>query len=291
MNSTQPSGPLEDSSAALTESHIEITRVADEFYPPTLDAQQMALEGAAEESESTADTDSLSEEVTGVKWADEVDKQPQPSAPALVSPPRPPPPALPQSDALSALEKKHSVLSDRVRTVEHQYLQLNDVLVRFQMMLDQSMGRTDDALQHVAAYQAKSRSVTNELRSQMSAVIQLVGKSEVQGAINAAAEEAKAQPQFRTNSASRFNNSRQAPPADQQQYASTGVEQQQPAWQQRSNTNDGSGGGWQQRGVNTEYPPRSGGGNNGYHQRGNSGSWQQRGGRGGSRGSRHGYEN
>jgi hypothetical protein len=63
--------------------------------------------------------------------------------------------------------------------VEQKVRQLEDVMSRFQLLLDvreQAIGRLDDEAQRLSAFQGKSKNIVNELRTQMSAMMKLVGQ-------------------------------------------------------------------------------------------------------------------
>jgi hypothetical protein len=150
----------------------------------------------SDDSLSASDNDGPPEHVAPqpviekVQWVDEVDKevspvaaahttqvyQPPPPAPAPVPvrkpvEPKPPPPAKPMAPQIT--------LEQRVRQVE-------DVMKRFQLLMDvqeQSIGRLDDETQRLSIFQGKSKSIVNELRSQMSVVMKLVGPERVNAAM------------------------------------------------------------------------------------------------------------
>jgi uncharacterized membrane protein YgcG len=71
-------------------------------------------------------------------------------------------------------------------TLEQRVRQVEDVMKRFQLLMDvqeQSIGRLDDETQRLSIFQGKSKSIVNELRSQMSVVMKLVGPERVNAAM------------------------------------------------------------------------------------------------------------
>jgi hypothetical protein len=152
---------------------------------------------AADESDtslSDSDNDGPPEHVAPepvierVQWVDEVDKvfpaPPVASATTSVyqAPPKQPvehKPTQTQPAVVPRAVPPQITLEQRVRQVE-------DVMRRFQLLLDvqeQSIGRLDDETQRLSIFQGKSKSIVNELRSQMGVVIKLVGPERVTSAI------------------------------------------------------------------------------------------------------------
>jgi len=149
--------------------------------------------------------------------------------------------------------------------------------------MNQTMGRTDDALRDISTYQAKSRNVTNDLRAQMAGVAHILGKPNLQEAVKTTTAEAKAMPAFRTNSSFRAGGGRAQSGNDeeQQSYApQAAAGGQQPLYSVQTP----DGGGWQQRG--------GGGGGGGYRgNNNNNNNYRGRGaGRGGGGVGRRSYE-
>ena len=234
------------------------------------DALSLALEGIPAGGELSLDMDNISNTdavVGGGSWADETEAAEPFSAPIgpiarTESVPSPPAPTAPPVS--------HDRLEERVRGLERDVSHLKDVLARFEMIMNQTMGRTDDALRDISAYQAKSRNVTNDLRAQMAGVAHILGKDNLQSAVKLTTAEAKITPAFRTNSAFRVGGRAQSSGNEEEQ-------QQQYAPHQAA----ASGEGWQQRGGGGGY---RGNNNN------NGGGYRGRGGRGGGGGQRRNYE-
>jgi hypothetical protein len=232
------------------------------------DALSLALEGIPVGGELSLDMDSVSntDAVRG-SWADEVEPFAEPIGPVNATIERtesvsatPTIERTPTADNRAAnvdiASDRIKWVEERVKSLERENAHLTDVLTRFELIMNQTMGRTDDALRDISVYQGKSRNVMNELKTQMAAVIHVVGKPAVQEAIKTTAEEAKNQPAFRSNSTMRGRHG-----------GGDGDDHYQ---QQQPYSAPASRGSWQQRG----------GGGGGY--RGNNGGgYRGRGGRGG----------
>ena len=67
----------------------------------------------------------------------------------------------------------------RLDVLEQKLRQVEDVMSRFQLLLDvreQAIGRLDDETQRLSAFQGKSKNIVNELRTQMSVMVRLMGQ-------------------------------------------------------------------------------------------------------------------
>ena len=154
----------------------------------------------------------------------------------------------------TAPEKQDNALERRVKHAE-------DVIARFELLVNVN-GRAivdlEDEVRKLAAFQNKSRSVTNELRSQMSGVLkildQLAGAERTAAAINESSTHHKLEVAFREKQYRQGGGSN-AP----QQYRQGGGLDQQQQYRQGSGAEFGGGGqSWQRR------APSRGGGRGGY---------------------------
>jgi len=147
------------------------------------------------------------------RWVDDLEKveaptqQPQQivmsSRRGVLPPPDPvrrsPPEAPEPSKIVFGPPFRLDVLEQKVRQVE-------DVMSRFQLLLDvreQAIGRLDDETQRLSAFQGKSKSIVNELRTQMSAMMKVVGQLAGPDRLASALREESTQMQGRSDNAFR----------------------------------------------------------------------------------------
>jgi len=85
----------------------------------------------------------------------------------------------------------------RLDVLEQKLRQVEDVMSRFQLLLDvreQAIGRLDDETQRLSAFQGKSKNIVNELRTQMSVMVKLVGQVVGHDQVSLAMKEMSTQP-------------------------------------------------------------------------------------------------
>lgn len=257
-------------------------------YSPTAlssdtDALSLALEGVHVAGELSLDMDNISntDAVAGSSWADETEAAPIGPIARTESLPPPPAPTAPPAYH-DRLEERVRGLEERVRGLEREVSHLKDVLTRFELIMNQTMGRTDDALRDISTYQAKSRNVVNDLRAQMAGVAHILGKSNLQEAMKITTAEAKATPAFRANPSFRAGGGR-AQSGNDEEHQSYAPQAAAGGHQPLYSVQASDGGGCQQRG---------GGGGGGYRgNNNNNNNYRGRGGgRGGGGGGRRSYE-
>ena len=269
--------------ADVTLRDVDEEGALNQPYSPTAlssdtDALSQALEGIPVGGELSLDMDNISnsDAVVGGSWADETEAVEPFSAPIgpIARTESVPPPSAATAQPPPANNDR---LEGRVRGLEREVSHLKDVLARFELIMNQTMGRTDDALRDISTYQAKSRNVTNDLRAQMAGVAHILGKPNLQEAVKTTTAEAKAMPAFRTNSSFRAGGGRAQGGNDEEQQ-SYAPQAAAPLYSVQAS----DGGGWQQRG---------GGGGGGYRGNNNNNNYRGRGaGRGGGGGGRRSYE-
>jgi hypothetical protein len=242
-------------------------------------------------------------QVPNVQWVDEVEREMQ-TAPFFTATVIPAVKAAAVQNSLKRVTPVQPDHGESVRLLTQKCGQMGDVMSRFQSLLDvreQAIGRLDDETQRLSAFQGKSKTIVNDLRSQMSVVMkllgELVGTERVTMALREESTQHKVEAVFRSKADGRFRQGggQSAEYADQKPWQTRGGGRSGDSGGYRGG--GGGGGGYRMADVGGYKGGDTGGGgykggDTGGGYRGGDGGGGYRGGggggyRGGGRGGRH----